>query len=131
MSLDNTWMQAQDRAKKAGRLLGEVLEKRVQGERPVILVGTSLGALTILHALQYLASLPPNGLHSDSDRGGVPAFVESAYLISLPAAPTPDEWVKVRSVVARRAVNAYSESDWVLAGVVRSVLPPLDSLGPW
>lgn len=38
MSLDNTWMQAQDRAKKAGRILGEVLEKRVQGERPVILV---------------------------------------------------------------------------------------------
>ena len=39
MSLDNTWMQAQDRARKAGRLLGEVLEKRVQGERPVVLVG--------------------------------------------------------------------------------------------
>ena len=38
MSLDNTWMQAQDRARKAGRILGEVLEKRVQGERPVILV---------------------------------------------------------------------------------------------
>jgi len=38
MSLDNTWMQAHDRARKAGRILGEVLEKRVQGERPVILV---------------------------------------------------------------------------------------------
>ena len=38
MSLDNTWMQAQDRARKAGRILGEVLEKRVQGERPVTLV---------------------------------------------------------------------------------------------
>lgn len=123
MSLDNTWMQAQDRAKKAGRLLGEVLEKRVQGERPVVLVGTSLGALTVLHALLYLASL--------NESGGIPAFVESAYLISLPAAPTPEEWVKVRSVVARRVVNAYSESDWVLAGVVRSVLPPLSpSSGP-
>jgi len=105
-------MQAQDRAKKAGRLLGEVLEKKVQGERPVILVGTSLGALTILTALQYLASLPG---------GDVPGYVESAYLISLPAAPTPEEWVNVRKVVARRIVNAYSESDWVLAGVVRCV----------
>lgn len=38
MTLDNTWMHAQDRAKKAGRLLGEVIEKRVQGERPVVLV---------------------------------------------------------------------------------------------
>jgi hypothetical protein len=112
MGLDNTWMQAQDRAKKAGRLLGEVLEKKVQGERPVILVGTSLGALTILTALQYLASLPG---------GDVPGYVESAYLISLPAAPTPEEWVDVRKVVARRVVNAYSESDWVLAGVVRYV----------
>lgn len=41
MSLDNTWMQAHDRARKAGRILGEVLEKRVQGERPVILVRLS------------------------------------------------------------------------------------------
>lgn len=41
MTLDNTWMHAQDRAKKAGRLLGEVIEKRVQGERPVVLVSVS------------------------------------------------------------------------------------------
>lgn len=41
MSLDNTWMQAVDRANKAGRILGEVLEKRVQGERPVVLVGST------------------------------------------------------------------------------------------
>ena len=38
MTLDNTWIKAQDKAKKAGQLLGEVLEKRVQGERPVVLV---------------------------------------------------------------------------------------------
>jgi alpha-beta hydrolase superfamily lysophospholipase len=111
MSLDNTWISAQDRAKKAGRLLGEVLEKKVQGERPVVLVGTSLGALTVLTALQYLASLQTDG--------EVPAYVESAIMISLPAAPSPEEWVNVRRVVARRVVNAYSESDWVLAGVVR------------
>jgi hypothetical protein len=41
LALDNTWMQAQDRAAKAGRILGEVLEKRVQGERPVVLVRNS------------------------------------------------------------------------------------------
>lgn len=38
LGLDNTWVQSQDKAIKAGRLLGEVLEKRVQGQRPVILV---------------------------------------------------------------------------------------------
>ncbi|WWC92160.1 uncharacterized protein L201_007114 [Kwoniella dendrophila CBS 6074] len=115
MTLDNTWMHAVDRAKKAGRLLGEVIEKRVQGERPVVLIGSSVGALTILHALLYLSSLPsPNG-----GRGPIPAYVESAYMISLPSAPTSEEWQKIRSVTSRRVVNAYSDADLVLAGVVR------------
>jgi hypothetical protein len=78
-------------------------------------IGSSLGALTILKALLYLASLtPPEGATS-----AVPAYVESAYFISLPSAPTPDEWAKVRSVVSRRVVNAWSDADLVLAGVVR------------
>ncbi|WVR09722.1 hypothetical protein IAU60_006798 [Kwoniella sp. DSM 27419] len=114
MTLDNTWMHAQDRAKKAGRLLGEVIEKRVQGERPVVLVGSSVGALTVLHALLYLASLP-----APSGSAPIPTYVESAYLISLPAAPTADEWRSCRSVTARRLVNAWSDADLVLAGVVR------------
>ncbi|OXG34174.1 hypothetical protein C367_00782 [Cryptococcus neoformans Ze90-1] len=115
MTLDNTWMHAQDRAKKAGRLLGEVIEKRVQGERPVVLIGSSVGALTIQHALLYLASLPP----PSNSKSPVPAYVESAYLISLPAAPSTEEWGKCRSVVSRRLVNAWSDADLVLAGVVR------------
>ncbi|WWD20595.1 hypothetical protein CI109_105071 [Kwoniella shandongensis] len=115
MTLDNTWMHAQDRARKAGRLLGEVIEKRVQGERPVVLIGTSVGALTVQHALLYLASLPP----PPPGKGPVPAYVESAYLISLPAAPDAEEWAKCRSVVSRRLVNAWSDADLVLAGVVR------------
>lgn len=129
MSLDNTWMQAQDRAKKAGRILGEVLEKRVQGERPVVLVGpprsgrrrpphvqigSSVGAYTVMEALLYLASLTEKGA-----RGPVPNYVESAYFISLPSAPTPQEWAKCRSVVSRRVVNAWTSSDFVLAGVCR------------
>ncbi|WVQ95585.1 hypothetical protein IAU59_002682 [Kwoniella sp. CBS 9459] len=115
MTLDNTWMHAQDRAKKAGRLLGEVIEKRVQGERPVVLIGSSVGALTILHALLYLASLPPPPPGSKP----APTYVESAYLISLPSAPSVEEWSKSRSVVSRRLVNAWSDADLVLAGVVR------------
>jgi len=127
MSLDNTWMQAQDRARKAGRILGEVLEKRVQGERPVILVslrlptvqgsdqiGSSIGAYTVMEALFYLASLDTPGA-----RGPVANYVESAYFISLPSAPTDSEWAKCRSVVSRRLVNAWSSSDFVLAGVCR------------
>lgn len=40
--LDNSWSNAQDRAIKAGRLLGEVLAQRVQGERPVTLVSRAV-----------------------------------------------------------------------------------------
>ncbi|EIW69835.1 hypothetical protein TREMEDRAFT_43510 [Tremella mesenterica DSM 1558] len=115
MSLDNTWMHAVDRARKAGTLLGEVLEKRVQGQRPVILIGSSLGALTVQTALLHLASLS----HPTGSNGIVPNYVESAFLISLPSAPTAEEWAKCRGVTARRLVNAWSESDLVLAGVVR------------
>ncbi|KAL7422671.1 hypothetical protein Q5752_001962 [Cryptotrichosporon argae] len=108
MAVDNTWMRATDRAVKAGRLLGEVLEKRVQGERPVVLIGSSVGALTVLHALLYLSTLSPRL-----------QVVESAHLVSLPSAPTADEWARARAVVARRLTNVYTDHDLVLAGVVR------------
>jgi hypothetical protein len=131
LGLDNTWVQSQDKAIKAGRLLGEVLEKRVQGQRPVILVrpssslpfsadqppqiGSSLGALTILHALLYLSSRP--------QRTPLPQLIDSAFLISLPAAPSTEEWASCRRVVARRLVNGWCEKDLVLAGIVRYVFP--------
>ena len=60
-----------------------------------------------MHALTYLATLPS------------PPLVESAFLISLPSAPTDEEWAAARRVVARRLVNAWSGSDFVLASVVR------------
>jgi hypothetical protein len=41
MSTDNVWIQSQDKAIKAGRLLGQVLEKRVQGQRPVVLASST------------------------------------------------------------------------------------------
>lgn len=108
MALDNSWVNAQNKAVKAGRLLGQVLEQRVQGERPVVLIGTSVGALTVLHALLYLDSLPDT-----------PSIVESVFLVSLPSAPSADEWAAVRRVTARRVVNAWSGGDLVLATVVR------------
>ncbi|KAJ9125671.1 hypothetical protein QFC22_000633 [Naganishia vaughanmartiniae] len=111
LGLDNTWVQAQDKAIKAGRLLGEVLENRVQGQRPVVLIGSSLGALTVLHALLYLASRTKSN--------ALPQIVDSAFLISLPSAPTGEEWQACRQVVARRVVNAWCEKDLVLAGIVR------------
>lgn len=132
LGLDNTWVQSQDKAIKAGRLLGEVLEKQVQGQRPVVLVGpfvycitfhahtllqvgSSLGALTILHALLYLSS------RAATTKTPLPQIVDSAFLISLPSAPSTEEWQACRQVVARRLVNAWCEKDLVLAGIVRYV----------
>lgn len=70
-------------------------------------IGTSVGALTVLHALLYLSEQ------------GAPLLVDSVYLVSLPSAPTTAEWAAVRRVTARRVVNAWCGSDFVLASVVR------------
>jgi hypothetical protein len=65
----------------------------------------------VFHALLYLSSR--------SNGSALPEIVESAFLISLPSAPTDAEWAKCRRVVARRFVNAWCEKDFVLASVVR------------
>lgn len=61
----------------------------------------------MLHALLYLSTIEG------------PPLVESVFFVSLPSAPSTAEWAKVRSVVTRRVVNAYSGHDFVLASIVR------------
>lgn len=99
-----------DKAKKAGPLLAEILLSRTQGARPVQLVGHSLGAVTVLHALLTLASSPQAGARD---------LVDSAILISLPASPSPASWRAAKKAIGRRLVNAWSGRDFVLASVVR------------
>ncbi|CAE6451340.1 unnamed protein product [Rhizoctonia solani] len=109
LALDNDWIRACDKAKKAGNLLSEVLKEKVQGERPVTMVASSLGALALFKALTVLA---------ESDEPKEP-LVDSVFLISLPQVISPREWEKVRKVVGRRIVNVYSSRDFVLASVGR------------
>lgn len=85
-----------------------------------------MGAVTIMTCLLELHKRNLSGLVFD------------AILISLPAAPTPTEWLKMRQVTSRRLVNAYScvcsiysyvfcptnrdhcrTNDWVLAIIAR------------
>ena len=47
-------MTAKALASKAGRVLGTLLAQRVLGNRPVTLVGYSLGSLVVFEALQHL-----------------------------------------------------------------------------
>ena len=102
-TLDGVFVRAKTRSHKAGLILAETLKNEVQGHRPVVLVGTSLGAATILSALVELARDPERNAH----------LVDSVFLISAPITPSPATMRSVRAVVQRRFVNVFSSNDMV------------------
>ena len=106
--IDNPWSVASSRASKAGEVLADALINKAQGERPVTLIGYSLGARVIYTCLQKLAERKAFGL------------VESVVLIGAPAPSTSAEWRAVRSVVSGRVINVYSTNDYILAFLYRS-----------
>jgi hypothetical protein len=106
--LDNPWTVASSRASKAGEVLADALINKAQGERPVTLIGYSLGARVIYTCLQKLAERKAFGL------------VESVVLIGAPAPSTSAEWRAIRAIVSGRVVNVYSTNDYILAFLYRS-----------
>ncbi|KAK3675149.1 hypothetical protein LTR78_005083 [Recurvomyces mirabilis] len=106
--IDNPWSVASYRAQKAGEVLADAIINKAQGERPVTLIGYSLGAKVIYVCLQILAERKAFGL------------VESAILIGTPSPSTAADWRHVRSVVSGRVVNVYSTKDYILAFLYRS-----------
>ncbi|KAL8928845.1 MAG: hypothetical protein Q9208_001623 [Pyrenodesmia sp. 3 TL-2023] len=106
--VDNPFSVAKSRSDKAGELLADALINKCQGERPVVLVGYSLGARVIYTCLMSLARRKAFGL------------VESAVLIGTPCPSTTGDWRVMRSVVASRIVNVYSENDYVLGFLYRT-----------
>ncbi|EST10142.1 Protein of unknown function DUF726 [Kalmanozyma brasiliensis GHG001] len=102
-TLDGVFVRAKTKAHKAGLILAETLRNEVQGHRPVILIGISLGAATILTALTELAKDPENTSH----------LVDSVFLISAPITPSNATLRKVRTIVQRRFVNVFSSKDMV------------------
>ncbi|KAJ3400001.1 hypothetical protein CcCBS67573_g07485 [Chytriomyces confervae] len=101
--LDTPWTAALEKAKQAGYLLADALESRVQGARPVTLVGFSLGARTIFQCCLELAKRP-----------GCQALVESIVLCGMPLDVTESEWDAVGAVVTGKVVNAFHEGDTLL-----------------
>ena len=96
---------------KAGAVLGELLAERAFGNRPVTLVGYSLGSLVIHEALLELASRPPSEtMH----------LIQDVYLFGSPVPADPHDWTKIRRLVSGRVVNGYSDKDYVLAVVCRA-----------
>ncbi|MBA0618116.1 hypothetical protein Godav_027506 [Gossypium davidsonii] len=96
---------------KAGRLLAEVLLKGYQGNRPVTLIGYSLGARVIFSCLQAL---------SETERNA--ELVERVVLLGAPIAIKDENWEAARKMVAGRFINAYSTKDWMLGVAFRASL---------
>ncbi|CAN4083378.1 unnamed protein product [Withania somnifera] len=109
--IDSKWTIAVDRSDKAGKLLAEVLQKGLQGNRPVTLIGFSLGARVIFKCLQILAE-------SENNSG----LVERVVLLGAPIAIKNMNWEAARKVVAGRFVNAYATNDWMLGIAFRASL---------
>ncbi len=106
--VDNPFSLARSRAEKAGEVLSDALINKAQGERPVTLIGYSLGARVIYSCLMSLAKRRAFGL------------IESVVMIGAPAPSTTSDWRVMRSVVASRLVNVYSENDYVLGFLYRT-----------
>lgn len=105
---DNPFSVAKARADKAGVVLADALINKVQGERPVNLIGYSLGSRVIFSCLQTLAKRRAYGL------------VESVILMGSPTPSNTEHWRRMRSVVSGRLVNVYSDNDGVLALLYRT-----------
>ncbi|KAL1861516.1 hypothetical protein Daus18300_008778 [Diaporthe australafricana] len=106
--IDNPFSVAVARSEKAGKVLADALINKVQGERPVTLIGYSLGARVIYTCLAELANRKAFGL------------VESVCLIGAAAPSDPLAWRKIRSVVAGRVINVFSTKDYLLAFLYRA-----------
>ena len=106
--VDNPFSIAKSRAEKAGEVLADALINKAQGERPVTLIGYSLGARVIYSCLTSLAKRGAFGL------------VESVVMIGAPTPSTTAEWRVMRTVVSGRLINVYSENDYVLGFLYRT-----------
>lgn len=106
-NVDNPFSRGMNRSKKAGRLLADALINKVQGERPVTLIGYSLGATAIHACLQSLAERRAFGL------------VDTVVIIGAPAPASSPHWRTVRTAVSGKIFSAYSENDMILGFVYR------------
>ncbi|KAF1851774.1 DUF726-domain-containing protein, partial [Cucurbitaria berberidis CBS 394.84] len=106
--LDNPFSVAKYRADKAGEVLADALINKVQGERPVTLVGYSLGARLIFSCLQKLADRKAFGL------------IENVVLLGAPCPSDAADWRRIRAVVSGRVVNVFSKQDYILGFLYRT-----------
>jgi pimeloyl-ACP methyl ester carboxylesterase len=107
-SIDNPFAVARNRSEKAGEVLADALINKAQGERPVSLIGYSLGSRVIYSCLRSLADRRAFGL------------IENVVLIGSPVPSTSENWRVMRSVVSGKMYNVYSNNDYILAFLYRA-----------
>ncbi|KAJ9226767.1 hypothetical protein DTO027B5_1897 [Paecilomyces variotii] len=106
--IDNPWNVSLVRANAAGLILADSLMARNLGNRPVTLIGFSLGARVIFSCLKELANRGAYGL------------VQNVYLFGSPVVAKKDEYLRARSVISGRFVNGYASNDWILGYLFRA-----------
>nr|XP_027807673.1 transmembrane and coiled-coil domain-containing protein 4 [Marmota flaviventris]XP_027807674.1 transmembrane and coiled-coil domain-containing protein 4 [Marmota flaviventris]XP_027807675.1 transmembrane and coiled-coil domain-containing protein 4 [Marmota flaviventris] len=107
--IDNPWGVCLHRSAEVGKHLAHILLSRQQGQRPVTLIGFSLGARVIYFCLQEMAL--------EKDCQGI---IEDVILLGAPVEGDPKHWEPFRKVVSGRIVNGYSRGDWLLSFVYRT-----------
>lgn len=115
--IDNPFSVARVRADKAGKVLADALISKCQGERPVTLIGFSIGARVIYSCLLELAERNAFGL------------VENAVLMGAPVPSDSEPWTRIRSVVSGRVLNAFSTEDYILGLLYRASSAQFDVAG--
>lgn len=106
--IDNPWTVSLDRANSAGLILADSLISRHLGQRPITLVGFSLGARVIFSCLRELAARNAYGL------------IQNVYLFGSPIVAKKDEYLRARTVVSGRFLNGYATNDWILGYLFRA-----------
>lgn len=107
--IDNPWGVCCRRSAEVGKQLAEVLLSHEQGQRPVTLIGYSLGARVIYYCLREM-----------SERKGCEGIVQDAIMLGTPATDNPKEWKKLSRVVSGKIINGYCKTDWLLKFLYRT-----------
>jgi len=98
------WKTCRQDAFLAGKRLADVLSTREYfGNRPITLIGYSVGATVVLYCLLELR------------RKQKLMCITNAVVIGLPHRTSAKEWRECRDVVAGRLVNCFSPKDCLLS----------------
>ena len=97
------------RSAEVGKYLADILLSRQQGQRPVSLIGFSLGARVIFFCLEEMVS------RKDSE-----GIIENVVLLGAPVSASTDRWAKILPIISGKIINGYCRDDWLLKFMYRT-----------